>query len=261
MSHEIIQVENVTLPDGGVYTGEAVKNFAFINICGKGKVRNMDGSTYEGEWENGRPNGYGIYTFPDGDFHKGFFDDTPNGPGYLCLNTKRSMTLGFYRNGVLNGWAISLSGGSFNCSFLQNGRVVKDHTSEFEWMYYLLYGRTFKTYKGNMIQCSSENGYIRFGAPNRTATGGFGKYLKHAIGFLFSTDGNLYVGLIKDKNELNGCLIKCTPDHQMILGEWKDNTMIKEQPIKEIDAWTGLMLSSEEILNRIKEEPEDDLPF
>lgn len=263
-----IHVEDFQLPSGGIYTGNAIdKGTGFIEICGKGKVINPDGSSYEGGWKYGRPYGYGVYKFADGDFHKGFFDDIPNGPGYLCLNTKRAMTVGFFHNGVRDGWAISIdASGDFNCSFLENGRVIQNHTRDFQWMADTLRIRVFCTYKGNMIQCSEEKGYIRFGAPNRTATKNNIKFEKHAIGFLFSTDGNLYVGLIKNNDFLDGYCIVCTPDHRILSGKWENNEMVQEQPIDEIEAWTDLTLRAEYIRNIIIEKPKpstdyDDLPF
>lgn len=267
----IIHLEDFQLPCGGFYTGDAIdKGWGFIEICGTGKVFNTDGSSYEGRWEYGRPYGYGIYEFPDGDFHKGFFDDIPNGPGYLCLNTRSAMKLGFFTNGVLDGWAISIDAKKkfkkFNCSFLKNGRVIEDHTIEFQWMVDILYSRVFQAYTGNMIQCSDKNGYIRFGAPNRTATNNNVKFKKHAIGFLFSTDGNLYIGLIKNHKLLDGHCIVCTPDHCIISGEWKNNEMVKIKPINEVKAWTDINLMEERFFNIIKEErkpsvDDDDLPF
>lgn len=267
LENSTIYIEDFELPDGSVYTGDAIdKGFGMIEICGKGKAINPNGSSYEGRWEYGKPNGYGIYKFPDGDFHKGFFDDTPNGPGYLCLNTKRAMQLGFFCNGVLDGWAISIdANNNFNCSFLENGRVIENHTREFQWMADILRFNVFQAYRGNMIQCSEVNGYIRFGAPNRTATLNNNiKFEKHAIGFLFSTDGNLYVGLIKNKQSLDGYCIICTPDHRIILGKWKNNEMVKELPLEDVKAGTEIELKMECIRNVIIDNPSsdsDDLPF
>lgn len=264
---EYIHVDNVTLPNGGVYTGTAIQKVGgMIEISGKGKSINPDGSIYDGAWKFGRPYGYGVYKHSDGDFLKGFFDDLPNGPGYLCLNTTRSMSLGFYRNGVLNGWAISIRPGiNFNCSFLKNGMVVKDYTKEFQWMVDFLYDNVFTAYIGNKIQCSPQEGYIRFGAPNRTRKCKTITYERKPIGFQFSTDGNLYIGLFEDFSSLTGSYIKCTTDTRIISGKWKNGELIKEEPIKEIDAWTDIRFRTENIRNVISvntnSDDDDDLPF
>ena len=49
---EYIQVENVNLPNGGVYTGTAIQKVGgMIEISGKGKSINPDGSIYDGAWK------------------------------------------------------------------------------------------------------------------------------------------------------------------------------------------------------------------
>ena len=116
MERDVIFVEDVLLPSGSTYSGEAIQvSPVSVEITGKGKSIHVDGSEYEGQFKYGIPFGYGIYTFAGGDFHVGFFDDLPNGPGYLCLNSVKGMTLGQYKNGKLNGWAIGLKYGNFNC--------------------------------------------------------------------------------------------------------------------------------------------------
>lgn len=260
---ETIHVEDVELPNGGIYKGDAIKKIGSkIEISGKGEVVFPNGDQYVGEWKYGYPYGYGTYLFKDGDFHKGWFNDyQPKGPGYLCINTTRSMNLGFYTGGKLDGWGISMRpGGIAKLSFYKDGTIVKDHTSDFQWMFDMLSEQIFTSYQGNMIQISPTKGYIRFGAPSRTAKIGSAKYEKKPIGFLFSTDKNLYIGLIDDHCNLNGCCIKCTPDHQIISGRWENNEFIKKESFEEIEAWTDIKIKTERYTNIIQD-CDDNLPF
>lgn len=241
-----IDVEDFELPTGGLYTGEAIYNFGMVEITGKGSSTNKDGSKYEGEWFSAHPKGFGTYTFADGDFHKGFFDDLPNGVGYLCLNTERSMKIGMFRNGVMNGWVIGMMpGGIFNCSFLKDGKVVQDHTDDFIWMEFMLHDEVFAAYKGNMVQFSPKNGYIRYGAPKRTGKKQILKFERSAIGFTFANDGTMYVGMVNDIGNLDGKLVKCTPDHKIICGTWKNNEFIKEETMEEVKADTEIRYTFE----------------
>ena len=269
-----IQLENHRLPNGSIYTGEA-KNISgeLILIQGNGRAINPDGSNFEGEWKYGRPYGYGKHTFADGDFHIGFFDDKPNGPGCLILNTIDAMNAGFFLDGEMNGWAIALTpDGGFDCSYVEDGYILENHTDDFRWMNRILFTSVFDTYtrigtyKGGVIQSSAKNGHVRFGAPNRIVTKRCGeKYQRHAIGYLFSTDGNLYIGLIKDHKNLNGYCVVCTPDHRIISGKWENNVLVEELSLLDVEMRTEELLELEQYSNIITEAPtlksDDYLPF
>ena len=60
-----------------------------------------DGTHYEGEWQGGKPNGYGVETYPDGATYTGQFkDDKRDGMGkYVCADGA-SEHAGFWRNGA-----------------------------------------------------------------------------------------------------------------------------------------------------------------
>jgi len=38
-------------------------------------VQNPDGSIYQGEWKEGKPNGWGVYRAPNGDTVEGEWED------------------------------------------------------------------------------------------------------------------------------------------------------------------------------------------
>ena len=53
---------------------------------GKGKFTFIDGSQYDGSWENNQKHGYGVFTKKDGTFYKGYFQrDMKHGEGELSL--------------------------------------------------------------------------------------------------------------------------------------------------------------------------------
>ena len=54
------------------YTGERNSDG---KANGQGTYTHPDGTTSTGEWKNGEPNGQGTKTFPDGDTYTGEFKD------------------------------------------------------------------------------------------------------------------------------------------------------------------------------------------
>jgi len=95
--------------------------------CGKGKCEYADGSSYEGEWRNGRRNGHGVHVcgttrqvyegkwvgdtkqgrgtmkYPSGDRYDGLWkDDLPHGQGTMFFATGETFT-GTWTRGELDG--------------------------------------------------------------------------------------------------------------------------------------------------------------
>lgn len=230
-------VDEIILPTGAIYSGDAFMKDGIHVAEGLGNARNLDGSTYNGAWHDNKPYGYGIYSFPDGDFHKGFFDDLPNGVGYLCLNTVHGMQLGHFVAGKLNGWAMSIRGGILQFGWHENGRMVRDCTEDVEWMDNLLHDSVFRRYSGNMIQVSKPLfGYIRYGAPNRKSD----YSQKPAIGFTFFNDGTVVIGALANVMVLDGMYALYKPDGTHVLGKWKANAFVSEQPAKEVESWNWI---------------------
>ena len=230
-------VEEMTMATGSIYSGDVFMKDGIPIAEGMGKARNMDGSTYNGAWHDNKPCGYGIYSFADGDFHKGYFDDKPNGVGYLCLNTIHGMQLGHYAAGKLNGWAMSIRGGIIRFGWHENGVMVRDCTEDVVWMDDLLHESVFSRYSGSMIQVSKPIfGYIRYGAPNRNS-----KYSKKpAIGYTFFNDGTVAIGALSDSRILDGMFAVYKPDGTHVLGKWEANSFVSEQPKKEVESWNWI---------------------
>ena len=211
------------MPNGGVYTGDAIDNgLGTIELSGLGGITYPDGSKYAGQWKYGRPYGYGAYAFPNRDFHKGFFDEVPNGVGYLCLNSTNSMKLGNYVDGKLNGWAMTLDfNRNFHFGWAEDNKIIKEYHDETEWMQDFLVETVFAQWDGKLIQIVTEkNQFIRYGAPRRKDHYG----ITHPpIGFTFYNDGTVIIGESADINNLNGPQVVCYPNQRIELGRWHNN--------------------------------------
>ena len=51
------------------------KIIIFLIQLGKGKYSWKDGSCYEGDWVNGKREGFGVYYYSSGDWYEGTFVD------------------------------------------------------------------------------------------------------------------------------------------------------------------------------------------
>lgn len=228
-------VENFTLPDGSTYNGECIVRDGMIELSGTGEVLYTNGDIYKGDFEHGFPRGWGMYKFKNGHSYKGFYDNYPQGLGYL--NEDYSMSLGQFSQGRLNGWAIRYHNNIFKFAYLKNGRLIKDETSKTLWVRREITSLLSK-YKGNLIQISKEHDYIRFGIPEIFAIPKMAgipddKRPKWpAYGFEFFADGSVKMGEIK--NHKSGTYILCHPDGSMEIGKWKDDVKVSDLTMEDI---------------------------
>lgn len=225
MSEDSSYVENLRLPDGSLYTGEVLKlPFDRLEISGSGTVNYPNGDRYEGSFKYGRPFGWGKYTFKNGHTHKGYFDNYPNGIGYL--NEDYSMCLGNFAEGRLQGWGIRYVNHIFKFGYWTKGFLSNDYSK------YTLDTRKEVTherkyYRGNLIQIGKDYSWIRFGIPAKVLLPQIGDrpaIKSPAIGFEFCADGTVKIGYIQ--NHSSGDYILCKTDLSMIYGKWNDNQLI-----------------------------------
>lgn len=196
------QIEDFELPNGGIYTGECINNYGFIELCGQGETIFPNGDKYVGLYKHGRPYGFGTYKFSNGHYHKGYFDNLPCGPGYLSENY--DMAFGFFLDGKLNGWGIKLINGKFVFGFWENGRLIHDETNTTLWIRAKL-TQDRNTWNGNLIQYSKEEfGYIRLGYPERKVNSILGEMVLLAMGFQIFKDGRCIAGTFKSNDGKNG---------------------------------------------------------
>lgn len=215
-------LSNFELPDGSIYNGGCLRNpFGSIVLNGIGSLTYPNGDKYKGNFQNGRPYGWGIYWFQNGHKYKGYFDEHPKGIGYL--NEDYDMAVGNFYEGRLQGWAICYRNRIFKFGYWENGKLFKDETNKTLWVRCEI-SNLRTQYNGNLIQISQGHEFIRFGIPERTISMGTNNPNTPkwpAIGFEFFKDGTVKVGEIR--NNSSGGYILCKINGTMELGHWKDN--------------------------------------
>ena len=213
------------LPDGSIYNGGCIKKlFGGIELCGIGSVSYPNGDKYKGNFKFGRPYGWGTYWFKNGRHsHKGYFDELPQGIGYL--NEDYDMAVGNFFEGRLYGWAICYRNRIFKFGYWENGKLIKDETNKTLWIRkQISHERAY--YQGNLIQIDNKHEYIRFGVPPKI----IGEKIPGipesqlpkmpAWGFEFFKDGSVKVGAIR--NHDSGEFTIYYPDGRSELGKWKE---------------------------------------
>lgn len=213
------------LPDGSIYNGNCIrKPFGSIELNGIGSISYTNGDKYKGIFKYGRPLGWGIYFFKNGHKHKGYFDDIPNGIGYL--NEDYDMAVGNFTNGRLNGWAICYRNKIFKFGYWREGILIKDYTPQTLWIRYEISNHRIE-YKGNLIQMDEDHTFIRFGIPEKPLAIPTSQFpLSHvpkmpAYGFEFFKDGTVKVGVLR--NHDSGEYMLCKKDGTIDCGKWKEN--------------------------------------
>lgn len=159
-----------------------------------GKIENSNGSkSYEGEWLNGKKDGFGIVIWQDGAVFKGFFkNDMSNGLGKQ-LHKGGETYLGQWINDRADGI----------------GQFINTNNSKYEgeWKIDRQHGFGYQTQNnGSIYQGDFLNGE------------------KHGLGKLELEDGSFYEGEFEN-NEINGLGKFVYYDGKTYSGEWKSNRM------------------------------------
>jgi hypothetical protein len=151
------------------------------------------GGKYAGEWKDGKPNGQGTVTWPDGQkYVGGFKDGIMNGQGTVTW-PNGTKYVGEFKNGKWNGQgAITSPGGSKYVGEWKDNNV--DGQGTFTW--------------------SNGSEYVGEWKDNE----------RNGQGTLTWSDGSEYVGEWKD-NKRNGQGTLTWPDGSEYVGEWKDNNV------------------------------------
>lgn len=224
--NEVDNLSDFELPDGSIYNGECIrKPYGAVELNGIGSILYPNGDKYDGDFKYGRPNGWGKYSFKNGHTHKGFFNGTPFGIGYL--NENYDMAVGNFFDGRLNGWAICYRNRKFKFGYWKNGLLIQDETDKTYWIRYIICDERLH-YRGNLIQISTEHKYIRFGIPERKICMSDNNPLVPKLpssGFMFFKDGSVKIGEIR--NEVNGHYIQFNPDKTIEMGTWRDGVLVK----------------------------------
>ena len=209
------RISDYELPDGSIYNGGCIRNsFGSIELCGIGSISYTNGEKYKGEFKYGRSLGWGHYWFKNNHSHKGYFDGTPRGIGYL--NEDYDMAVGNFYEGRLHGWAISFRNQCFKYGYWEHGKLVKDLTAYTLWIRYEI-SNLRVTNKNNLIQIGKEHDFIRFGVEQK---------LVGVWGFEFFKDGTVKAGLIREHK--SGEYMLCKTDGTIETGKWKKNAKTSE---------------------------------
>ena len=174
------------LSDGSIYKGFFHNN----KMEGRGRIVNINGFVYEGEFKNGHSNGYGKYIALDGTTYKGtWLNDKQNGIGNE-IYPDGSFYNGNYKDGKKNG----------------NGKLVFKDKNIFEGNFVnndicgegAFYWKDGRIYIGNW-EDNKMNGYGIFIWPDKKKY--YGNYinnLKEGYGCFYWNDGHKYEGFWKE---------------------------------------------------------------
>jgi len=200
---DTIRVENYELYDGSIYTGECIKmhpNFVGIELTGKGIIAYPNGDKYDGDFYDGKHDGYGKYMFHDGDVHYGWFSDgMPKGVGYLNMNSKMNMG-NFTDRSLLNGWGIKL-GGDTQIGWWESGKLVKNMTSQIGWAVEIIVKISEIRNSKKSWAIHYKNGLFGLGVSQMN----YEDYIEPFFGFMFFKDGNASVGFHFDFKKSGFC--------------------------------------------------------
>ena len=173
------------LSDGSIYKGFFRNN----KMDGRGRIVNINGFIYEGEFKNGYSNGYGKYVALDGTTYKGtWLNDKQNGMGNE-IYPDGSFYNGNFKDGKKNGNGKLI----FKDKNIFEGNFINNDISG-EGAFYWKDGRI---YIGNWKE-HKMNGYGIFIWPDKKKY--YGNYinnLKEGFGCFYWNDGHKYEGFWK----------------------------------------------------------------
>ena len=174
------------LSDGSIYKGFFHNN----KMEGRGRIVNINGFVYEGEFKNGQSNGYGKYIALDGTTYKGtWLDDKQSGTGNEVY-PDGSFYNGNFRNGKKNGFGKLV----FKDKNIYEGNFVNNEITG-EGAFYWKDGRIYiGSWNDNKM-----NGYGIFIWPDKKKY--YGNYInnvKEGFGIFYWNDGYKYEGFWKE---------------------------------------------------------------
>jgi hypothetical protein len=212
------------LSDGSIYKGFFYNN----KMEGRGRMVNINGFVYEGEFKNGQSNGYGKYISLDGTTYKGtWLSDRQSGTGNEVY-PDGSFYNGSFKNGKKNGFGKLV----FKDKNIFEGHFVNNDING-EGAFYWKDGRI---YIGNWIN-NKMNGYGIFIWPDKKKYyGNYVNNLKEGLGTFYWNDGYKYEGFWKEGKQNGYGYI--TGNNVDKYGYWLDgklqNKISDEETIKSI---------------------------
>ena len=153
--------------------------------------KNFDHGHYEGFWENGQRNGYGLFDWKDSGKYIGFWvNDGMTGYG-LYLGVKKDM-VGEYQNGFIQGLGYIVEGDEW-----EQGRYDSSQLTEA----YTFYDNGVTT---GCTAGDCQNKYGRFKWSNGDSYTGFWKNGNMYMGTYLFSNGDKYTGQFNSNNQYHG---------------------------------------------------------
>eukprot|EP00347_Sterkiella_histriomuscorum_P021251 403334670 len=205
---------------GNQYTGEVLKNTLIKD--GQGELRSSDNSIFRGTFKSNIRQGRGEHILPNGDKYSGeWLNDMKHGYGKMEFISSGIVYYGQWACGKKHGMG-TMSGSKGQSSYFYNG----------EWKQDKQHGKGIRkyddksTYEGmfqNDQRCGHGKLVMRDGA---VFEGEFKNDQKNGAGIMQYTDGSILRAIwINDVLQGRGELEKS--NGKSIIGEWKDNQLIK----------------------------------
>ena len=179
---------------------------------GKGTITLPDGTKYVGEWMDGKPNGQGTYTDLNGEKYVGGLKDwEPDGQGTLT-SPYGDIFVGKWKDGKENGWGTwSYPSGSKYEGEWKDGEMSGQGTLTFPYGY--KYVGEFKD--------GIPNGHGKETYPNSVYVGEFKNGKENGLGILTWSFGDKFIGEFKDGKK-NGQGTFTWSEGDKYVGEFKD---------------------------------------
>lgn len=177
------------------------------------KKRFANGEILEGFFENGKINGVGTHTLPNGNYYIGNFkDDYYDGYGIYSWKSESVIYYGTWQKGLQNGYGYQLKNSkAVVAGYYTNGKLTRDM---------LTYDYTNNIYKNN---CAGDctNGFGQYKYSDKSWYYGFFQNNKpHYVGMYKNNEGDLYMGqFIANKMEGVGTLLYKS-DGQSYVGQF-----------------------------------------
>ena len=204
------------------------------------KIRLEDGSIYSGDLDEFTecPHGFGSCTYPDGHRAYGTFIGIPNGAAYI--NYDYYMQLGYFTQGLLQGWGMQMGNGDYRFGIYHRGQLIKDCTSLIEETHMQI---------SHLSQRLRANGInVRwahvFKKSHEVYFGVFEKGYKR-IGIHFMPSGDVYIGVSPYSMDITGTFTHLK-DSVMETGLFERGALVKQSMILEhTNYWTEIPLIDE----------------
>lgn len=165
------------------------------------KKRFANGEIIEAFFENGKANGVGTHTLPNGNYYIGNFkDDYYDGYGIYSWKSEEMIYYGNWQKGLQNGYGYQLKNSkAVVAGYYINGKLTRDM---------LTYDYTNNIYKNN---CAGDcaNGFGQYKYSDKSWYYGFFQNNKpHYLGMYKNNEGDLYMGqFIANKMEGVGMVV------------------------------------------------------